>query len=97
LRAGWDVRLTGVRLLRAAAIPRLIPTWSAAAGVQLYTGIGNDFTKRFPLAVAAVTALPVRSCLIDSEAKQPIIALLICASVFPSGPRVIWRLHGSIR
>jgi bifunctional non-homologous end joining protein LigD len=38
------------------------------AGVRLITGHGNDFTSRFPLAVAAVTALPVRSFLIDGEA-----------------------------
>ena len=38
------------------------------AGVRLITRNGNDFTKRFPLAVAAVTALPGRSCLIDGEA-----------------------------
>ena len=31
-----------------------------AAGVRLITRNGNDFTKRFPLAVAAITALPVR-------------------------------------
>jgi ATP-dependent DNA ligase len=39
-----------------------------AAGVRLITRNGNDFTKRFPLAVAAVAALPGRSCLIDGEA-----------------------------
>ena len=39
-----------------------------AAGVRLITRNGNDFTKRFPLTVAAVAALPVRSCLIDGEA-----------------------------
>jgi bifunctional non-homologous end joining protein LigD len=40
-----------------------------ADGVRLVTRNGNDFTRRFPLAVAAVTALPVRrSCLIDGEA-----------------------------
>jgi bifunctional non-homologous end joining protein LigD len=36
-----------------------------AASVRLYTRNGNDFTKRFPLVVAAVATLPVRSCLID--------------------------------
>jgi hypothetical protein len=35
------------------------------AGVRLITRKGNDFTKRFPLVMAAVAALPVRSCLID--------------------------------
>ena len=29
-----------------------------SAGVRLITRHGNDFTSRFPLAVAAVTALP---------------------------------------
>jgi bifunctional non-homologous end joining protein LigD len=38
------------------------------AGVRLLTRKGNDFTKRFPLAAAAVAALPGRSCLIDGEA-----------------------------
>jgi bifunctional non-homologous end joining protein LigD len=36
-----------------------------AAGVRLYTRGGHDFTARFPLIVAAVAALPARSCLID--------------------------------
>jgi bifunctional non-homologous end joining protein LigD len=39
-----------------------------AAGVRLITRNGNDFTKRFPVATAAVAALPGRSCLIDGEA-----------------------------
>jgi bifunctional non-homologous end joining protein LigD len=38
------------------------------AGVRLITRNGNDFTNRFPLATAAVAALPGRSCLIDGEA-----------------------------
>jgi ATP-dependent DNA ligase len=38
------------------------------AGVRLFTRNGHDFTVRFPLAVAAVAALPGRSCLIDGEA-----------------------------
>ena len=38
------------------------------AGVRLITRNGNDFTRRFPLAAAAVAALPERSCLIDGEA-----------------------------
>ena len=29
---------------------------------------GHDFAGRFPLAAAAVAALPARSCLIDGEA-----------------------------
>jgi len=36
--------------------------------VRLITRHGNDFTSRFPLAAATVTALPARSFLIDGEA-----------------------------
>jgi hypothetical protein len=36
--------------------------------VRVFTRNGNDFTRRFPLAVAAVAALPARSCLLDGEA-----------------------------
>jgi bifunctional non-homologous end joining protein LigD len=39
-----------------------------AAGVRLLTRNGHDFAGRFPLAGAAVAALPARSCLIDGEA-----------------------------
>jgi bifunctional non-homologous end joining protein LigD len=38
------------------------------AGVRLITRHGNDFTSRFPFVVAAVTALPAHSFLIDGEA-----------------------------
>jgi hypothetical protein len=38
------------------------------ASVRLITRHGNDFTSRFPLAAAAVTALPARSFLLDGEA-----------------------------
>jgi ATP-dependent DNA ligase len=38
------------------------------AGVRLITRHGNDFTARFPLAAAAVSALSARSFLIDGEA-----------------------------
>jgi bifunctional non-homologous end joining protein LigD len=38
------------------------------ASVRLITRHGNDFTARFPLAVAAVSALSGRSFLIDGEA-----------------------------
>ncbi len=38
------------------------------AGVRLFTRNGNDFTARFPLAAAAVAALPAHSFLIDGEA-----------------------------
>jgi ATP-dependent DNA ligase len=39
-----------------------------SAGVRLITRNGNDFTARFPLAAAAVGALPANSFLIDGEA-----------------------------
>jgi ATP-dependent DNA ligase len=39
-----------------------------AAGVRLLTRNGYDFAGRFPVAAAAVAALPTRSCLIDGEA-----------------------------
>jgi ATP-dependent DNA ligase len=39
-----------------------------SAGIRLITCNGNDFTNRFPIIVAAVTALPTRSFLIDGEA-----------------------------
>jgi bifunctional non-homologous end joining protein LigD len=35
------------------------------AGVRLITRRGNDFTDRLPVIIAAVTALPARSFLID--------------------------------
>ena len=38
------------------------------AGVRLFSRNGHDFTSRFPLVVAAVTALPAHSFLIDGEA-----------------------------
>jgi bifunctional non-homologous end joining protein LigD len=38
------------------------------AGVRLFTRNGNDFAARFPLAVAAIAALPAHSFLIDGEA-----------------------------
>jgi ATP-dependent DNA ligase len=40
------------------------------AGVRLFTRNGNDFTMRFPLAVAAVAALPGRSFLIDAQWRR---------------------------
>jgi bifunctional non-homologous end joining protein LigD len=36
--------------------------------VRLLTRAGNDFADRFPLIIAAMTALPARSCVIDGEA-----------------------------
>jgi len=39
-----------------------------AASVRLITRNGYDFSKRFPLILAAVEALPARSCVVDGEA-----------------------------
>jgi len=39
----------------------------ADGGVQLLTRKGNNFSNRFPQIIAAVAALPARSCLIDGE------------------------------
>jgi hypothetical protein len=50
------------------------------AGVRLITRHGNDFTNRFPVIVAAVTAPPARSFLIDGEA---IVTARICAARIP--------------
>jgi bifunctional non-homologous end joining protein LigD len=36
--------------------------------VRLLTRNGNDLANRFPLAAAAVLALPVKSCVVDAEA-----------------------------
>src|SRR5262249_15272685 len=36
--------------------------------VRLFTRNGYDFTARFPKITAAVTDLPVRSCVVDGEA-----------------------------
>jgi bifunctional non-homologous end joining protein LigD len=58
--AGWihEIKHDGFRIMARRD----------GAGVRLITRNGNDFTKRFPLAAAAVAALPGRSCLIDGEA-----------------------------
>jgi bifunctional non-homologous end joining protein LigD len=46
---------------------RILARWDSA-GVRLITRNGNDFTTRFPLAVAAVASLPANSFQIDGEA-----------------------------
>jgi bifunctional non-homologous end joining protein LigD len=57
---GWihEIKHDGFRILARRG----------GAGVRLITRHGNDFTARFPLTVAAVSALPGRSFLIDGEA-----------------------------
>ena len=47
---------------------RIMARRDANGRVQLLTRKGNDFSRRFPRVVVALTALPVRSCLIDGEA-----------------------------
>jgi len=47
---------------------RIMARRDAVAGVHLITRHGHDFTSRFPLAAAAVGALPANSFLIDCEA-----------------------------
>jgi bifunctional non-homologous end joining protein LigD len=39
-----------------------------AASVRLTSRNGHDFSKRFPLIMEAVEALPARSCVVDGEA-----------------------------
>ncbi len=39
-----------------------------ASRVRLITRNGYDFSERFPLIVAAIAALPARSCAVDGEA-----------------------------
>ena len=57
---GWlhEIKHDGMRILARRD----------GAGVRLITRHGNDFTARFPMAAAAVTALPAHSFLIDGEA-----------------------------
>jgi bifunctional non-homologous end joining protein LigD len=58
--AGWlhEIKHDGFRIMARRD----------GAGVRLITRHGNDFTNRFPLATAAISALPGRSFLIDDEA-----------------------------
>jgi bifunctional non-homologous end joining protein LigD len=39
-----------------------------ADSVRLITRKDNYFTSRFPLVIAAIAALPARSCVVDGEA-----------------------------
>ena len=57
---GWihEIKHDGFRIMARRADGR----------VQLLTRKGTNFANRFPQIVAAVTVLPVRSCLIDGEA-----------------------------
>jgi bifunctional non-homologous end joining protein LigD len=57
---GWlhEIKHDGIRIMARRD----------GTGVRLITRHGNTFTDRFPLAAAAVAALPARSFLIDGEA-----------------------------
>jgi bifunctional non-homologous end joining protein LigD len=57
---GWihEIKHDGFRIMARRAEGR----------VRLLTRNGTNFSNRFPQIVAAVTLLPVRSCLIDGEA-----------------------------
>jgi bifunctional non-homologous end joining protein LigD len=57
---GWihEIKHDGFRIMARRADGR----------ARLLTRKGNDFSNRFPQIVAALTVLPVRSCLIDGEA-----------------------------
>jgi ATP-dependent DNA ligase len=57
---GWihEIKHDGFRI-----IARRDPT-----GVRLITRNGYDLAARFPLAAAAIAALPARSCVVDGEA-----------------------------
>src|SRR4051812_44910208 len=46
---------------------RIMARWDGA-GIRLVTRNGNDWSDCFPLIVAAVNALKVRSCLVDGGA-----------------------------
>ena len=57
---GWlhEIKHDGFRIMARRADGR----------IRLLTRKGTNFSNRFPQIVAAVTLLPVRSCLIDGEA-----------------------------
>jgi bifunctional non-homologous end joining protein LigD len=57
---GWvhEIKHDGFRIIALRSEDR----------VRLFTRNGYDFAARFPKIVAAVKALPLRSCLIDGEA-----------------------------
>ena len=57
-----------------------------ASRVRLITRNGYDFSERFPLIVAAIAALPARSCAVDGEARLRQNGL----SVFEM---IRWRQH----
>jgi bifunctional non-homologous end joining protein LigD len=57
---GWlhEIKHDGFRIL----------SHREGGSVRLITRNGHDFASRFPLIIAAVAALPARSCVVDGEA-----------------------------
>jgi bifunctional non-homologous end joining protein LigD len=57
---GWvhEIKHDGFRIIAMRAREK----------VKLFSRRGNDFTDRFPAAVAAIAALDARSCILDGEA-----------------------------
>jgi bifunctional non-homologous end joining protein LigD len=57
---GWihEIKHDGFRILAELS----------AGGVKLITRKGFDLAQRFPLAAAAIAALPARSCVVDGDA-----------------------------
>ena len=58
--AGWihEIKHDGFRIVAQRDASR----------VRLFSRNGYDFSERFPLIVAAIAALPARSCAVDGEA-----------------------------
>ena len=73
--------------IKAQAIIASIMARRDSAGVRLMTRNGHDFTHRFPLAAAAVTALPAEAS--SSTAKRLSLTTMVsrCSSLF--GGRVM--------
>jgi bifunctional non-homologous end joining protein LigD len=61
-----EIKRDGIRITQRHSL--FIVACRDGAGVRLITRHGNDFTSRFPLPAAAVSALSARSFLIDGEA-----------------------------
>ena len=69
------------------APPTRILAHRLGRSVRVLIRNGHDFADRFPLAVAAIKALPVRSCVLDGEA-------IVCDE---SGLTVFDLIHGRHR
>ena len=80
-------------LPRAAAGPNGFRILAHRRGrtVRLFSRNGHNFADRFPLAAAAIEALPVHSCVVDGQA-------IVCddngLAVFESDPRPRHRRPG---